>query len=179
VLFGGANRSTRFLYGTTGGNYWRAQSMTEDSPYMSNRIDIWPDLVGEGGTPKPTERDDDNVSAMSVVGDTVWVSSFTKGLARMNVNGGDVQYVTLGEKALSAVEANTADGSVWVGARWLGIVYRLQGGGVKTYSCSEFGRRLCSSRIAQIKADGNRILVAFLGSDENHVPGALGIYTGH
>ncbi|WNG31453.1 hypothetical protein F0U62_10070 [Cystobacter fuscus] len=182
VLFGGANRSTRFLYGTTGNDYWEAQSRTEDSPYVSNRIDIWPDLVGEGSMPKPAERDDDNVSAMSVVGDTVWVSSFTKGLARMNVNGGDVQYVSLGEKAekaLTAVEARTADGSVWVGARWLGIVYRLQGGAVKTYSCSEFGRRLCSSRISDIKADGHRVLVAFLGSDENHVPGALGIYTGH
>jgi hypothetical protein len=179
VLFGGANRSTRFLFGTMENDYWEAQSRTEDAPYASNRIDIWPDLVGEGGTPKPAERDDDNVSAMSVVGDSVWVSSFTKGLARMNVNGGDVQSIPVGEKALSAVEANTPDGSVWVGARWLGIVYRIQSGGVRTYSCSEFGRRMCSSRISDIKADGNRILVAFMGSDENHVPGALGIYTGN
>ncbi len=179
VFFGGANRSTRFRYGTNNKNYWTAQTLTEGSQNAWNRFDVWPDKVGEPSFPKPNERVDDHVSGMAVQGDNVWVSSFTKGLARMNVNGGDVQPISTPERALSTVEANTADGSVWVGARWLGIVYRLQGDTTKTYSCAEFGRSLCGSRIADIKADGGRVLVAFLGSDENRIPGALGIYTGN
>ena len=181
VFFGGANRSTRFRYGTNGNNYWKAQSMTEDTGYEYNRFDVWADKVGEPSTPKPADRVDDNVSAMAVNGDTVWVSSFTRGLARMNAEGAEVQYINLGEQALSTVAVDPLNGSVWTGARWLGVVYQVKDGAVKTYSCAEFGRQLCGNRIAQVYVDSSagshRVIVAFLGNDTSRTPGALGIYT--
>jgi hypothetical protein len=181
VFFGGANRSTRFYYGTEGNNYWHASTRTEGRDHAANRFDIWKDAVQEPSMPRPAERVDDHVSGMAVVGDSVWVSSFSRGLAKMNATGGDLQYVDVGEKSLSAVTVDPTDGSVWTGARWLGVLYRLKDGRVHTYGCPEFDRRLCSSRIADIQVGshgGRRILVAFLGNDFTRVPGALGIYTG-
>ena len=182
VFFGGANRSTRFRYGSNSLNYWRSQSETEDKAYAWNRFDIWQDLVQEPNEPKPSQRVDDNVSGMAVVGETVWVSSFTKGLARMNTQGGEVQSVNVGDNALSTVAADPSGEGVWTGARWLGVVYRIQNGVQRTYSCGEFGRQLCGSRIAEIQVDRSsatrRILVGFMGNDATHTPGALGIYTG-
>ncbi len=183
AFFGGANRSTRFRYGSNGLNYWRSQSESEDKSYAWNRFDIWADKVQEPSSPKPADRVDDNVSGMAVLGDTVWVSSFTRGLARMNAQGGDVQYVNVGETALSTVAADPSGEGVWTGARWLGVVYRIQNGVQRTYSCTEFGRQLCGNRISDIQVDTSsptrRVLVGFMGSDETHVPGALGIYTGN
>jgi hypothetical protein len=179
VIFGGANRSTRFRYGTTGNNFWAAQTATEARANASNRIDIWKDAVQEPAMPRSNERVDDHVSGMAVLGDTVWVSSFTRGLARMDIDGNDIQYVNVPEKQLGTVAADPTDGSIWTGARWLGIVYRLNGG-VRTYGCPEFGTRLCSSRVSDIQVDTHngrhRVLVGFMGNDETHVPGALGIY---
>jgi hypothetical protein len=183
VFFGGSNRSTRFRYGSNGNNYWRAQSMSENRDYAWNRFDLWPDKVGEPNMPRPADRVDDHVSGMAVAGDdTVWVSSFTRGLARMNAEGGDVRYVNVGVPHLSAVAVDPGDGSVWTGARWLGAVFRLKDGHVITYGCGDFGRRLCMSAVSDIQVDrsnGRRILVAFMGSSENHVPGAIGIYSGN
>ncbi|MGZ3459967.1 MAG: hypothetical protein ACXU86_15855, partial [Archangium sp.] len=185
VFFGGANRSTRFRYATSGYNYWTAQSKTEDPPYASNRFDIWPDKVGEPNMSQPSDRVDDNVSGMAVAGDnTVWVSSFSRGLARMNAEGGDIHYVDVGVANLSSVAVDPADGSVWTGARWLGMVYRVKDSGVQSYGCAEFGDKVCSfSHVSDIQVDrssgGRRILVGFMGSDEKHLPGAIGIYTGN
>ncbi|KFA86777.1 hypothetical protein [Archangium violaceum] len=183
VFFGGSNRSTRFRYGSNSHNYWRAQSMSEDPPYAWNRFDLWPDKVGEPNLSRPADRVDDHVSGMAVSGDdTVWVSSFTKGLARMNAEGGDVRYLDVGVPHLSTVAVDSTDGSVWTGARWLGTVFRVKDGRVRTYGCTDFGRRLCMSTVADIQVDrshGRRILVGFKGSDENRVPGAIGIYSGN
>ncbi len=182
VFFGGANRSTRFYYGTFGDNFWDASTRTESRANADNRFDIWKDAVQEPAMPRPNERVDDHVSGMAVTGDTVWVSSFTRGLAKMNTTGGDIDYVDVGEKQLSAVAADPTDGSVWVGARWLGVLYRLKDGKVLTYGCGTFDRRLCASRISDIQVSthggGRRLLVAFMGNDSTRVPGAIGIYTG-
>jgi len=182
VFFGGSNRSTRFRYGSNGNNYWRAQTLSESRDAAWNRFDLWPDKVSEPSMPRPNERVDDHVSGMAVAGDdTVWVSSFTRGLARMNAEGGDVRYVNVGVPHLSAVAVDSSDGSVWTGARWLGTVYRLKNGNVTAYGCGDFGRRLCMSAVSDIQVDrgnGRRILVAFMGSSENRVPGAIGIYSG-
>ncbi|MCY1075026.1 hypothetical protein [Archangium lansingense] len=182
VFFGGSNRSTRFRYGTNSNNYWRAQSMSENRDYAWNRFDIWPDKVGEPNMPREADRVDDHVSGLAVAGDdTVWVSSFTRGLARMNAEGGDVRYVNVGVPHLSAVAVDPRDGSVWTGARWLGSVFRLRGGQVTSYGCGDFGRRLCMSTVSDIQVDRHgqrRILVGFMGSSENRVPGAIGIYSG-
>jgi hypothetical protein len=184
VFVGGANRATRFRYGSNGNNYWSAQSMTEDKPYPWNRFDIWPDKVGEPNMPRPSDRVDDNVSGMAVSGDnTVWVSSFSQGLARMDAEGGDVHYVGLPDKHLAGLAVDPSDGSVWTGAYWLGLVFRVKDGNVITYGCSTFGNRLCGSRVYDIQVDrsngGRRILVGFYGNDDTHVPGAIGIYSGN
>ncbi|HZH78014.1 MAG TPA: proline-rich domain-containing protein [Archangium sp.] len=182
VFFGGANRSTRFRY-RTAGNFWSAQTQTEGRAYADNRIDVWKDAVQEPSMPRPNERVDDNVSGMSVLGNSVWVTSFTRGLARMNLDGGDIQYVSVGERMLSAVAADPSNDSLWVGARWLGVVYQVKEGQVRTFGCATFGTRLCSSRVSDIQVDNHggrhRILVGFMGSDENRIPGAIGIYTGN
>jgi len=183
VFFGGSNRSTRFRYGSNSHNYWRAQSMSEDKPYAWNRFDLWPDKVTEPNPVRPADRVDDHVSGMAVAdSDTVWVSSFTRGLARMNAEGGDVRYLDVGVAHLSSVAVDPTDGSVWTGARWLGSVYRVKDGRVLTYGCSEFGRQLCMSTVADIQVDrstGRRILVGFKGSDQYRIPGAIGIYSGN
>ncbi len=88
VWFGGANRSTRFRYGTNGYNYWAAQSQTEDSGYAWNRYDIWPDAVGEPNIPTRAQRVDDQVSGMAVMSDQrVWVGSWSRGLALLDPSG--------------------------------------------------------------------------------------------
>jgi hypothetical protein len=88
----------------------------------------------------------------------------------------------VGVPHLSAVAVDPLDGSVWTGARWLGALFRVKDGGVRTY-CVDFGTRLCSSRISDIQVDGSgatrRILVGFMGNDEHRIPGAIGIYTGN
>jgi len=84
---------------------------------------------------------------------------------------------------LSAVAADPSNDSLWVGARWLGVVYQVKEGQVRTFGCATFGTRLCSSRVSDIQVDNHggrhRILVGFMGSDENRIPGAIGIYTGN
>jgi hypothetical protein len=181
VFFGGANRSTRFRY-RTAGNFWDAQTQTEGRAHADNRIDVWKDAVQEPAMPRPTERVDDNVSGMAVLGDTVWVSSFTRGLAKMNATGGDIQYVNVGEKSLGTVAVDPSNGSVWTGANWLGVIYQLKDGQVRTIGCDVFGNRLCASRVSDIQVDNHggrhRILVAFMGNNDTRVPGAIGIYTG-
>jgi hypothetical protein len=189
VLFGGANRTTRFRYATSGSgiDFWRAQSMTEDVPYASNRFDLWPDKVGEPQMPRLEDRVDDNVSGMAMASDgTVWVSSFSWGLAQMTDEGQVLRRLgapELGTSYLSVVAADPLDGSVWAGDRWNGVLFRVRGTGIQQYACDTFGTTLCASRIADIQVDTSgprrRILVGFLGNDEvtPPIPGALGIYS--
>ncbi len=186
IFFGGANRSTRFRYGTSNNNYWRAQSLTEGRDQAGNRFDIWRDAVDEPRTPRESERRDDNVSGMSVAKDgTVWVSSFTQGLARMDDEGHVLRtygQAELGTTALNTVASDPSDGSVWAGDRWVGVVYRLKDNTLQNYGCSVFGRTLCGSRIADIQVDTStgkrRMLVAFMGNEKGTIPGAIGIYLG-
>jgi hypothetical protein len=186
VFFGGANRSTRFRYGSAGKNYWRAQSLTEGRDQVSNRFDIWRDAVGEPRAPRESERRDDNVSGMSVAKDgTVWVSSFTQGLAKMDDEGNVRRafgQAEIGTTALNTVAADPFDNSVWAGDRWNGVIYRLKDNTLQHYGCSVFGRTLCGSRIADIQVDTSsgkrRMLVAFLGNEKGTIPGAVGIYLG-
>jgi hypothetical protein len=185
VWFGGANRSTRFRYGTNGYNYWRAQAESEGSSYAWNRYDIWPDVVGEPNVPTYAQRVDDHVSGMAVMSDqSVWVGSFTRGLALLSSSGQRLRTLSTelvdGYGYVSAIAGDPLDSSVWAGASWGGGLSRVRGSTVQHYGSGVLPSSLVWMRISDIQVDRSgtprRILVGFQGTDST--PGAIGIYTG-
>ncbi|MFP2910522.1 hypothetical protein ACLESD_36885 [Pyxidicoccus sp. 3LFB2] len=185
VWVGGANRSTKYFYGTTDRNFWRAQEWTERGDYAWNRIDIWKDAVGEERYSRPEQRTDDVVSGMAVVGTTVWVGSFGNGLAQLNENGEVIRTLKneLAAPHVASIAADPLDDSIWAGTSWGGGLSRVKNG-VERYGMSLFGRELASMRVPDIQVDRTgsrrRMLVAFQGYTQNGtvVPGAIGIYSG-
>ncbi len=185
VWFGGANRTTRFRYGTNGNSYWRAQVETEGRDYIWNRIDIWPDAVAEPAIPTREQRVDDHVSGMAVMGDqSVWVGSFTRGLAQLDASGRPLRYLATqlvdGKGYVSAVAADPSDESVWAGASWGGGLSRVRGGTVTHYGASVLGSTRAGMRVSDIQVDRwsttRRVLVAFQGTSSS--AGGIGIYVG-
>lgn len=177
VWFGGANRTTRFKYATTGGNYFAAQSLTEDAPYASNRIDVWPDRVQEPDYPRPSDRVDDLVSGIAASSDgSAWVASYAHGLAHLDNGGAVLGYVDrqLPSTHVSAIASDPKDGSIWVGYWYDGGVSRLSGGSVSTFGAADLGP-LAASPVLDLAAQGagsaRRILAAFQN-------GAVGVYAG-
>ncbi|RKH70611.1 hypothetical protein D7X96_11320 [Corallococcus interemptor] len=191
VWVGGANRSTKYYYGSNGNDFWTAQEMTERSEYTWNRRDIWPDKVGEQDWPysRPEERTDDLVSGMALVPDgtnRVWVSSFANGLVQLDSDGNVVRSLKndLIAPHVSSVAVDPLDNSAWAGAAWGGGISRV-GGGVTKYSYSLFGQQLSGMRIPDIQVDNSgarrRMLVAFTPIEPVKgpvTPGAIGIYDG-
>ncbi|WP_224362960.1 CBM96 family carbohydrate-binding protein [Hyalangium versicolor] len=185
VWIGGAIRSTRFRYGTNGNNYWQAQVETEGSSYVWNRLDIWPDAVSEPTPPTRAQRVDDNVSGMSVISDeTVWVGSFTKGLAQLNSTGQVLRTLSTelidGHGYVSSVTGDPLDSSVWAGTAWGGGLSRVRGSTVTKYGSGVLPNALLYMRVTDIQVDRSstprRILIGFQGTDTT--PGSIGIYTG-
>ncbi|ATB37670.1 hypothetical protein CYFUS_003095 [Cystobacter fuscus] len=185
VWFGGAIRSTRFRYGTLGYNYWRAQVQSEDRAYSANRLDVWPDAVSEPSLPTREQRVDDNVSGMAVMGDqSVWVGSFTRGLALLDSNGQRLRTLSTelvdGAGRVSAVAADPSDASVWAGASWGEGLSRVRGGEVLLYGESVLPSSVHWLPVKDIQVDRSgpqrRILIAFDGTPSK--PGAVGVYTG-
>jgi hypothetical protein len=180
--FGGANRSTKFHYATTGQNYWQASILTEDKQSISNRIDVWPDKVQEPDIPKPSDRIDDSVSGMAGMQDgTAWVGSSHLGLAQLDGNGAIRGYVRdqLAFAHVGSVAADTftpagQTQSVWIGQRWMGGLVRIAGGSVTKFGASALGD-VANSPVRDIQMQGTgpsrRVLIAF----EN---GVVGIYSG-
>ncbi|MDY7228003.1 DUF7594 domain-containing protein [Hyalangium rubrum] len=185
VWFGGANRSTRFRYGTNGRNYWQAQVETEGSNYIWNRLDIWPDAVGEPNMPTKAQRVDDHVSGMAVMSDqSVWVGSFTLGLAQLSSSGQRLRTLSTelvdGHGYVSAVAGDPLDNSVWAGASWGGGLSRVRGNTVLHYGSGVLPSHLIWMRISDIQVDRSgttrRILVGFEGTAST--PGSIGVYHG-
>jgi hypothetical protein len=187
VWFGGSDRSTRFLYGTNGGNFWRAQTGTENN--AANKLDLWPDARPEYS--KPNERVTDGVSGMTVARDgTAWASSFGNGLAHLDSNGNVTRRMGkesgLVDKHLSAIATDPLDGSIWVGAFWGGGISRVKGGEVTNYGLNVFGDKYSMLRITDIQVDRSgdkrRMLVGFIDYEDDKRPtwvaGGIGIYTG-
>jgi hypothetical protein len=185
VWFGGAIRSTRFRYGTLGNNYWTAQAQTENSGYSANRLDLWPDAVGEPNIPTVEQRVDDHVSGMAVMGDqSVWVGSFTRGLALLDSNGQRLRTLSTelvdGAGRVAAVAADPSDGSVWAGANWGEGLSRVRGSQVLLYGESVLPSSVHWLPVKDIQVDRSgaqrRILIAFDGTSSK--PGAVGVYSG-
>jgi hypothetical protein len=186
VWFGGANRTTRFRYGTNGNNYWQAQVQSEGSSYAWNRLDIWPDAVAEPTMPTREQRVDDLVSGIAVMSDeTVWVGSFSRGLALLSPSGQRLRTLSteLADKYgyVSSVAGDPLDNSVWAGASWGGGLSRVRGATVLHYNYGVIPDHLIWMRITDIQVDRwtgttRRILVAFEGTSST--PGAIGVYVG-
>ena len=182
VWFGGMIRTTKFKFHSSGGDYFTAEGLTENSPYINNRIDIWPDLVGEPNYPRPADRVDDDVSGLAAMNDgTAWVGSFNWGLAHLAPDGSVIGYLKneLISRHVTAVAADRLDQSVWAGiescVNCAGGISRVQGGTILQYGQATFGKDLIQSTVSDIQMQGTgsarRVLVAFQN-------GAMGIYTG-
>lgn len=212
VWFGGFARTTRFRFGETLGDYWKAQPLTElyasqghnaaniaDDPAAQaaywNRMDIWPDPVGErrdpahdnwlSSDPDFTNKSQfvfDNVSAIAVLqsGDA-WIGSSTNGLRIVDHEGRFLADATdaLSSKQVGAVARDPSDESIWIGYRdGSGLTRLKQDGTVMHYRGAALGAQ-AGSAIWDIQvqpasgAPGSRrrILVAFRR-------GAVGVYDG-
>ena len=177
VWFGGANRTTRFRYASSGGNYFAAQSRTEDAPYKANRIDVWPDKVQEPDYPRRSDRVDDLVSGIASLSDgSAWVASYAHGLAHLDNNGAVLGYVDarLISRNVSAIAADPSDQSVWIGYWYDGGLSRLSGDGITTYGAADLGPLSLSPVLdLQVKGTGSARLVLVAFQD-----GGVGVYAG-
>lgn len=201
VWFGGYLRTTHFLFGTNyfclpgatrcshdENAFWPAQAVTESSTDHSDRLDLWPDPVGEPGIPTPSQRRDDLVSAIAVADDhNVWVGSFSNGLLRLTPSGavntdatGLLANPDVGSLAFDSTGAD--GGTIWVGHRWAGGLERVAADVSQAWSFGQaaLGAPLLDSPVLDIQIDRSqsqrRVLVAFFGA--NGVPATVGIYSG-
>ena len=206
VWFGGMIRTTRFRFGEEGGDYWKAQPRTElyatsnpgdisqDPPAQAaywNRMDIWPDPIGERWDPphgdwhsrEPDARNAadwvfDYVSGIAAMkGGDAWIASSTNGLRHVDHDGhllGDVtQY--LPSRALGTVARDPSDESVWIGYRdGHGLTRMMPDGSMLQYAGAALGDN-AGSAVWDIQIDRSgpqrRVIVAFRR-------GAVGIYDG-
>ena len=189
VWFGGVHRTTKFRFGTDSGDYFKAESETEDPPYVANRLDVWPDKVPEcpgdcpsGLYPRPSDRIPDLVSGIAALPDgTAWVGSFAFGLARLAADGTVMGYLKseLVSANVSAVAYDPSDGSLWAGANWGGGLSRIVNGAVVRYDWHVFGD-LANSAVPDIQLEGSggsrRVLVAFAGTST--MGAVVAIYSG-
>jgi hypothetical protein len=203
VWFGGMIRTTRFRFGETGGDYWKAQPLTEQygggdisqdpasqAAYW-NRIDVWPDPVGERWDPprdwhsrepdalNPAHWNYDNVTGIAVLknGDA-WISSHTNGLRRLNHDGKFVSDATawLPGRSIGAIASDPLDDSVWIGFREPGLgIWRLRTDGtLLQYGAAALGG-YANSAVWDIQitpGPGRRVVIAFRR-------GAVGVYQGN
>jgi hypothetical protein len=185
VWFGGLIRTTKFHYGVTNGDYYTAESETEDPPYISNRIDVWPDQVEEPDYPMPDQRVDDAISGAAAMADgSVWVSSFVWGMAHIDSGGAVTARVTtsdgLAADKLSAIAADPLDQSVWAGSHYGFGISRLAGGAFTTYDHNLLGWPLANQGVVDIQSSGtgsSRVMVVSFSGDSQYA-GAVGVYNG-
>lgn len=187
VWFGGLIRATRFRMGTYG-DYWAAQVDTEAGNNTWSRIDVWPDALPENQCPTVAQRKDDDISGMAVMNDgTVWVSSYSWGLAHLDGNGNVMSYKSTDLIAphVSALARDKWDGSLWAGHRWGGGISRVKSGEVAQFGEQVFGMDLAQHPVWDIQMDKSsstrRVLVAFqsIQKDGAVQAGAIGVYTGN
>jgi hypothetical protein len=183
VWFGGANRSTLFRYGTLRYDWFAAGAEVECASCTANRIDVWPDPVGEPYYPTPSQRVDDNVADMAVMPDgSVWIGSFTNGLAHYTP-GRPTEFrrdpIVDPRGNAIGLELDSTDGSLWIGYSYGGLA-RLRGNTYTPYDSRILGPDLTQGGIPDIQSDNfggrRRLLVAFGGGGGR--PGAIGIYVG-
>jgi hypothetical protein len=206
VWFGGYVRTTRFRFGETFGDFWAAQPLTElyargDATDISkdpvaqaaywNRMDIWPDPVGERRDPahgdwkssepdknKAEDWDLDNVTGIAVLSDgTAWIGSHTNGLRHVTHDGRFLEDgpKLLAGKSVGALARDPSDDSVWIGYResGAGLDRLMPNGDVVHYGSSALGGRNGSIvwDLQVLPGSPRQIIVAFR-------QGAVGVYAG-
>jgi len=152
VWFGGLARTTRYRYGETGGNYFTAETMTEDyssrgnindpanaaaKAAWQNRIDVWPDAVGEYDaagnptypTPAQVNAGLDLVRGIATdpVDNSVYIASGQFGIRHLDRDGNFIEDFTT-HSATKALFANNVSALAIDpdGSLWVG--YRYVGG---------------------------------------------------
>jgi hypothetical protein len=175
VWFGGANRTTKFHWGTSGRSFWTADSWTADyvgvwpppacgAPpcFAANRIDVWPDAAAEYRQTGPNtwglndvsytdwSRFSDLVFGIAALPNgEIYVGSGQFGLRRLDGLGNFVSDETsrLYDKAVGAVARDPIDGNVWVGNRYGGGLHRLHAGGsTDHFAIDTFGKTLANGQ---------------------------------
>lgn len=185
VWFAGQMRTTKFKFASTGGSFYAAQGLTENPGEVHNRIDIWPDAVGEPAFPRPMDRVDDFASGAAALPDGgLWVSSFRHGLARLDASGNVVARVRQSDglviDKLGSVAWDPRDGSLWAGANAAGGISRLKDGRFTTYAVPTLGMDLTNQGVPDIQSFGSgatRKMVVSFGGNEKRA-GAVGVYEG-
>ena len=185
VWFGGQFRTTKFHYATDMNDYYSAEDDTEEASAIPNRIDIWPDEVEEPQIPYPDQLVNDMVSGAAAMNDgTLWVSSFTFGMAHLDASGNVLARVStddgLSSNNLAALAADPLDQSIWAGTNFGPGVSRLQNGNFTLYGPTPFGFDLANDGVSDIQSFGSGssrlMIVSFLGTSTT--AGAVGIYSG-
>ena len=221
VWFGGINRTTKLHWGETSGNkegrFDAADFFTEahdtgpaSQPppsvppcpaapcYLANRIDVWPDIMGEVRFDSaqhrfveydPTRAEQqpaDLVFGIAALPNTAFVGSGYLGLKQLAADGTVVADLTsrLASRFVGAVAADPSDQSIWVGNRFGGAADRLQGGATTHYSLDVFGP-LANSGIEDIQialkpgqpATSRQVLFGFRESQTT--AGFVAVYSGN
>ncbi|MFL5421581.1 MAG: hypothetical protein ACJ79Y_12515, partial [Myxococcales bacterium] len=203
VWIGGLNRTTKFHYGVIAGGgragrFFSADFFTEgpgrgpppacpSAPcYMANRIDIWPDILGEPGTPTRAQQvpADDVFGIAGLPDGSAWVGSGYLGLRRLNANGVVIEDATnrLLLPNVGGVAYDQNDGSLWVAHKGAGGVDRLSttGSGDQRYSLNTFGP-LANMGIEDVQIDSSgphrRVLFGFHQDSKN--AGFIAVYSGN
>jgi hypothetical protein len=206
VWFGGMIRTTRFRFGEEGGDFWKAQPRTElyasspatagniatDLPAQAaywNRIDVWPDPIGERWNPpldwrsrepdatNPADWNYDNVSGIAAMpSGYAFVGSFTNGLRLLDHDGRLAADLTqyLPSVALGAIARDPSDDSVWIAYRdGHGITRLMPDGSMLQYGSAALGANAGSAvwDIQIAPTMPRKVVVAFR-------QGAVGVYSG-
>lgn len=204
VWVGGRFRTTRFRYGETGGDleffnkaelateYWSDQAATDPAAQAAfwNRIDVWPDPVGEYADPahgdwtatypdrhNPADWVYDDVSGIAAMpGGDVWIASFHMGLRHLDHDGKFIEDVSqyLPSKQIGALVRDPTDDSIWFGfVDGKGVMRMMLDGSMLEYTAAALGAN-AGTAVEDIQiAPGSprKVVVAFHR-------GAVGIYSG-
>jgi len=162
----------------TKGSFERARVETEESPDNgTNRIDVWKDRTTY--EPRPKDRVDDLVSGAAALSDgSVWLSSFSNGLAHLGADGrvlATLDAPVLANHNLGAVAADLDD-SVWAGHNYSGGLERVMNDGtIRKYGAAVLGNLadmgVADVQVQRLPGGGRDLLVAF-------ADGAVAVYAG-
>jgi hypothetical protein len=224
VWFGGINRTTKLHWGVVTGStkasrFDTADFFTEardtgtvttpprplppcpDAPcYLANRIDVWPDIMGEVRFDNSVQRlveydptraeqePKDNVSAIAAMPDgSAYIGSGVLGLRRLGANGVLISDETsrLFAPTVGGLAYDKKDGSVWVGIKFAGGVNRLAptgSSGDQRYSRNIFGSVLENMGIEDVQIDASgptrKVLFGFRQNPKGPA-GFVAVYSGN
>ena len=178
VWFGGLNRTTRFKFGTDNGDYYKAETGTENDP--SNIIDVWPDTIPN--TQTKNQPMDDLVSGIVSLppgpdtdpnSGSILVSSLQHGVRHLSRGGAFLNDITGFDPHITAMAMDPEDGSLWLGHTGfgLGVTQILADGTIRNFQADAFGDASkmavtdiqidTFTKIVDTSVKHNRVLITF------------------